>query len=132
MWVVLRLSYKKPPYFDITLREPLESALVGKVSKTLVMSPKAPAKRARKIKTQHHVVDVLYGENENDINIIEFSQQVNVVGPSSPRSKRPKFTHHVSIPPASFFSAPISHLSSSIKGRMQNLIIFLVFLGRNH
>jgi hypothetical protein len=109
---------QKPSSFKITLRESLEPTLVGKVSKALVMSPKVPAKRARKRKTQHHVVDVLHGENEDDTDIIELSQQVNVVGPSSPRSKRPKFTHQVPIPPASSSPAPLSHLSSSMKGRM--------------
>lgn len=112
---------QKPPSFEITLHEFLEPALVGKVPKALVLSPKTPAKRARKRKTQHHVVDVLYGENEDNINIIELSQHVNVVGPSSPRSKKPKFIHHVSIPSASSSPAPLSYLSSFMKLRMQNL-----------
>jgi hypothetical protein len=112
---------QKPPSFEITLRKSLEPALVGKVSKALVMSTKAPPKRTRKRKIQHHVVDVLNGENEYDTDIIELSQQVNVVGLSSPRSKRPKFTHQVPIPHASSSPAPLSHLSSSMKGRMQNL-----------
>ena len=109
----------------IILCESLEPALVGKVSKALVLSPKALAKRARKRKTQHHVVDVLHRENEDDRYIIKHSQQVNFIGPSSPRSKNPKFTHQVPIPPTSSSHAPLSHPSSSMKGRMQILHPFL-------
>ena len=64
---------QKPPFVKIILRESLESTLVGKVSEALVLSPKAPAKRARKRKTQHHIVDVYHGKNEDDIDIIELS-----------------------------------------------------------
>jgi hypothetical protein len=70
---------KKPPFFEITVHESLEPTLVGNVSKALDLNP-----TTRKRKFQHHVVDVLHGKNEDDIDIIELSQQVNVVGPSSP------------------------------------------------